>query len=58
MADGLREYNPAYNPQGSTMPHFIHDYTTTLRDCWAIMDDFGNLVPLNWGTPIRFLCSN
>lgn len=40
------------------MPHFIHDYTTTLRDCWAIMDDFGNLVPLSWGTPIRFLCSN
>lgn len=26
--------------------HWLHDYATTLRSAWAVMDDFGNLVPV------------
>ena len=30
-----------------TITHHLHHYTTTLRDCWSTVDDFGNLVPIN-----------
>ncbi len=30
-----------------TLPHFLHDYKTASRSCWAVMDEFGNLLPCN-----------
>lgn len=29
------------------MIHYLYDYTTFLRDTYGIIDDFGNLVPVN-----------
>lgn len=28
-----------------TLPHYLADYATPTRACFAIVDDFGNLVP-------------
>lgn len=32
------------------MPHYLIDYETELRACFAIMDDFGNAVPCKHST--------
>lgn len=32
------------------MPHFLHDYDTATRSCFAVVDDYGNLMPCNQGT--------
>ena len=28
----------------------LYDYDTTLRSCYAVQDDFGNLIPCNGST--------
>lgn len=27
------------------LPHYLQDYATAQRHCFAVADDFGNLVP-------------
>lgn len=31
-------------------PHFLLDYETQTRSCYAVMDEFGNMVPCNDST--------
>lgn len=31
-------------------PHFLHDYDTPTRSCYAVDDGFGNLRPCNRST--------
>ena len=40
------------------MPHFLDEYNTPMHACFAVMDEFGNLIPCNKATMLYIFPHN